>query len=73
MPKLPVVTPKKLIKALLRQGFFIDRQKGSHVIVKHNDGRMTVVPKHPRDLQPKTLKGILNDIDMTADQLREIV
>lgn len=73
MPKLPVVTPRRLIAALLRQGFFVDRQRGSHTVLRHTDGRMTVVPMHARDLPPGTLKGILDDIDFTADELQEII
>lgn len=73
MPKLPVVTPRKLIAALLRQGFFVDRQKGSHLILRHPDGRLTVIPSHPRDLPPGTLKGILNDIDLTVEELVKIL
>ncbi|MBI5134992.1 type II toxin-antitoxin system HicA family toxin [Candidatus Uhrbacteria bacterium] len=69
MPKLPVVTPKKLIKALQRQGFFVDRQRGSHIILRHIDGRMSVIPMHTRDIPNGTLKGILEDIDWTVEDL----
>jgi predicted RNA binding protein YcfA (HicA-like mRNA interferase family) len=38
--------PKKVIKVLVYAGFRIERQRGSHVVLKHPDGRMTVVPVH---------------------------
>lgn len=39
---------KKIIKALSKLGFKIARTHGSHVVLKHADGRLTVVPVHPR-------------------------
>ena len=34
MPKLPALTPQKIIKVLERKGFVLDRTKGSHGINK---------------------------------------
>ena len=67
MPKFPRVTPRKLIAALLRQGFFRDRQHGSHVMLLHADGRRAVIPLHARELPPGTLQGILRDIECSVD------
>ncbi len=36
----------KIIKALSKIGFKIVRKHGSHVVLKHPDGRLTVVPVH---------------------------
>ena len=36
----------KIIKALSKLGFKIVRKHGSHVVLKHPDGRLTVVPVH---------------------------
>lgn len=46
MPKLPVVTGEETIKALEKAGFEAVRQKGSHVRVKHEDGRVATVLVH---------------------------
>lgn len=37
---------EKLLKALVKVGFRPVRQRGSHVILKHDDGRVIVVPVH---------------------------
>ena len=37
---------KRVIKALSTLGFKIVRKRGSHVVLKHVDGRLTVVPVH---------------------------
>ena len=55
-------------------GFFESRQKGSHLILKHNDGRKTVVPIHGGKTIPRgTLRGILRDIEIaTKDLLKHL-
>jgi predicted RNA binding protein YcfA (HicA-like mRNA interferase family) len=42
-------TSRKVIKALSNLGFEIDRKHGSHVVMKHADGRITVIPVHARE------------------------
>lgn len=59
MGKLPQLTAKELIKILEKVGFEIKRQSGSHVFLKHQDGRTTVVPNHPGE---KLDRGLLNKI-----------
>ena len=49
MPKLRVITAKELIAFFEKQGFHIDRQKGSHVILSRIVERVPqhlVVPNH---------------------------
>ncbi|HSX24353.1 MAG TPA: type II toxin-antitoxin system HicA family toxin [Candidatus Andersenbacteria bacterium] len=60
MPKIPRLTSKKLLKILYQEGFVIDRQTGSHLILYHpNSKRRAVVPRHNRDLPIGTLRSIL--------------
>lgn len=63
------IKPRQLAKILARLGFLLDRQRGSHAIWQHPDGRMTVVPMHPRDIPSGTLRGILNDIQIGIEEL----
>lgn len=44
MSKLPQITARELIKILEKIGFVALRQKGSHIFLKHNDGRTTTIP-----------------------------
>ena len=46
MSRLPSVTGKDVLKALLSAGFEVVRIKGSHHFLRHPDGRTTVVPVH---------------------------
>jgi len=47
MSKLPLISAVELIKIFEKIGFKIIRQKGSHIFLRHNDGRTTVIPNHP--------------------------
>ena len=49
MSKLPALTGTALISILKKIGFTIDRQRGSHVFMKHPDGRATVIPIHAKE------------------------
>ena len=55
-----LVTPKELLKVLKKDGWYVDRIRGSHHMLKHTnkDSRVTV-PVHKEDLKPKTLHTIL--------------
>lgn len=46
MTKLPTITGEELIAALEKVGFYIVRQKGSHVRMKHEDNRVVSIPSH---------------------------
>ena len=74
MTRLPRIKGKELIRALERAGFRIDRTRGSHVFLKHSDGRATAVPVHSSEtLGPGLLRSILRDIEMTAERLTELL
>lgn len=46
MTRMPRLTGDRVIQCLRRVGFEIARRRGSHVMLKHYDGRSTVVPVH---------------------------
>jgi predicted RNA binding protein YcfA (HicA-like mRNA interferase family) len=68
--KLPNPTGEELISALERIEFRVVRQKGSHVRMKHEDGRVVSIPVHARKAIGKgLLLKILRDADLTKDEL----
>lgn len=75
MGKLPVVSGKKLVRILLKHGFIALRKKGSHVFVQSADGLLgTVVPVHSNeDLGTGLLKSILNDLELSTDDLEQML
>ena len=46
MNRMPRVTGAHVVRSLRKAGFELVRQRGSHAIMKHPDGRSTVVPIH---------------------------
>ena len=72
MARLPVLKGEELIEILKKMGFRIVRQKGSHVRLKHPDGRVTTVPVHKGKNIPKGLlrKIIREDLQM---ELKEFI
>ncbi len=74
MAKLPVVKAQKLIKVLLKLGFFKHGQVGSHAHFKHADGRRTTVPVHRgREISPGTLLAILEDVEISKDDFIKLL
>lgn len=74
MPPVPAVRGERVVKALERAGFKIARITGSHHIMRHADGRGTTVPVHSgRDVAKGTLRGILDDVGLSADEFRDLL
>ena len=72
MSRLPIVDCKRMEKVLLRLGFALVRQKGSHVFYRHSDGRTTTVLHHPEnDLARPLIREILREIDCTPERFRQ--
>lgn len=70
MPKLPSVTADALIKVLKKIDFDVVRQKGSHVRMKHQDGRVVTIPVHAQqNIGKGLLLKILRDAELTKDDL----
>ena len=47
MPKLPIVSGTEAVKAMQLLGFFVDRQRGSHVVLKKSRRKASVVVSSP--------------------------
>ena len=74
--RLPVVNGKRVIQALTKTGFVVNRIVGSHhVLVYPGDPTRTVtVPVHAgRDLKPGTLRSIIRQTGLTAEEFTELL
>ncbi|MBI5411822.1 type II toxin-antitoxin system HicA family toxin [Candidatus Peregrinibacteria bacterium] len=74
MIKLPILSGKKLLKILQQKGYRAVRKRGSHVFVEDQNGiRITVIPIHSNeDLGRGLLKSILNDLDLSAEDILDL-
>jgi predicted RNA binding protein YcfA (HicA-like mRNA interferase family) len=70
MPKLPRITSRKLLQALVRAGFYVHHQTGSHVNLRHatKTHLHVVIPRHSGDLAPKTTKSIIVQAELTVEE-----
>ena len=70
--KLPLLSGRQVLAALTRLGFVEVHRKGSHVKMKHEDGRVIVFPFYD-EVDRYTLKGALRDADIEiTDFLKEV-
>ncbi|MDI9364035.1 MAG: type II toxin-antitoxin system HicA family toxin [Flavobacterium sp.] len=68
MSRLKICSAKELERIILKLGFEIIRQKGSHKFYRHLDGRYTTIPHYANeDLSRPLLKAILQQIDCNAE------
>jgi predicted RNA binding protein YcfA (HicA-like mRNA interferase family) len=73
MSKFPSLNGKEIVSLLKKFGFVVERQRGSHIFMKHSDGRTTVIPVHAGEtIGPGLLSKILRDIEMTKDEFLKI-
>lgn len=70
--KLPVLKPKRVIKALERGGFQVHHTTGSHYILKKDNLRITV-PYHNRELRPGTLASIIKQSGLTVEGFKDLL
>ncbi len=70
MPKLPVIPPEKLSKALEEKGFVLDRINGSHHIYIHPETNVTIViPFHKKEMKKGLLLEAMKQAGITKEEL----
>lgn len=68
------VSADKVLKVLIRAGFKIVRQRGSHVILKHPEGKLTVVPIHRgEDIGRGLLLKVIKDAGLTREEFLKLL
>jgi predicted RNA binding protein YcfA (HicA-like mRNA interferase family) len=69
MTRLPRLRGKEIVRVLQQLGFAVDRVRGSHVFLKHPDGRATSVPVHSGEtIGPGLFRSILRDVEMSVEE-----
>jgi predicted RNA binding protein YcfA (HicA-like mRNA interferase family) len=64
----------KVIKALSKLGFKIVRKRGSHVVLKHPDGRLSVVPVHAgEEIGVGLLNKIIKDTGLSKEEFMKLL
>jgi predicted RNA binding protein YcfA (HicA-like mRNA interferase family) len=63
---------REVLARLQRAGFRVKRQSGSHVILRHTDGRQTYVAMHPGDLPMGAFRTILKQAGPAEEEFRNL-
>jgi predicted RNA binding protein YcfA (HicA-like mRNA interferase family) len=73
--KLPRITCDDLVRVLRKAGFEEQRQKGSHLHMKHpTKMKRTTVPIHKGRIVPLgTLRSILRDADISVEEFKALL
>lgn len=73
MSRPPRATGKEIVAALGKAGFQLVRQRGSHAVLRHADGRSTVVPLHAGEtIGPGLMSKIRRDVEMTPEEFGKL-
>ena len=75
MSKLPQIKGRRLVKALKKVGWYVDRSRGSHVILRHENrpGVKVVIPVHSKPVKPGILNNILKDVELSIEEIKELL
>lgn len=70
MGRLPVLSGRELVRILEARGWVVDRQRGSHIILRQTSPphRRVTVPDH-RELARGTLRAILRQAGLSRDAI----
>ena len=68
MSKLPVLSGRDVIKVLVKVGFYVHHQRGSHIVLKLSKPPFTrvVVPDH-REIKKGLLVAIIKQAGLTRE------
>jgi predicted RNA binding protein YcfA (HicA-like mRNA interferase family) len=70
---LPVISGQTCVKALENVGFYIVRQKGSHIVLHRDEPFVQVVVPNHRVLDRGTLRGIIRQTSLSVDDFVKLL
>lgn len=75
MRNLPQIKGDRLVNALRKQGWYVDRTHGSHVIMRHENkpGTKVVIPIHREPIKLGTLSNILKRAELSVEEIKELL
>ena len=75
MAKLPSLNGREVLRVLLKTGFYVHHQTGSHARLFHArrpELRVTI-PIHGKDLPELTLKSVLKQADIKPEEFLRLL
>lgn len=74
MPKLPILSGKEVVKLLVKLGYAVDHQTGSHIILRQNKEphRRLTVPNH-KEIAKGTLRAIIRQSGLRREEFLKLL
>jgi predicted RNA binding protein YcfA (HicA-like mRNA interferase family) len=74
MSKLPLISGKQLVRALLKTGYVTDHQTGSHIILRNSfyPHKRITVPNHD-ELAKGMLRAIMGQTGLSHENLTKLI
>jgi len=71
---LPIVSARQLVQALEKIGYVVDRQRGSHLVLRNQNPphRRLTVPDH-KEIAKGTLRAILRQAGLTVEEFQSLL
>ena len=69
MAKPPLLSGREVVAALKRAGYVQAGQKGSHIKLWHPETHLILIIPDHKEVDRWTLKGILQDAEISAEEL----
>lgn len=74
MGNLRPLKPKELTRAIVKLGFHLIRQKGSHAVYRHDEGRWVTIHMHSgKDLSKGFIYKILKDAKLNWEDVEKVL
>ena len=72
MSRLPVCSGQDAVRAFRTVGYEVDHQTGSHIILRHPQGRRLTVPNH-RELAKGTLRVLIREAGLSKEEFETLL
>ncbi len=72
MPRLPVISGDRFVRAMRRVGYEVDHISGSHMILMNTSGHRISVPRH-KELDRGLLHDLITDAGLSRDQFMALL
>jgi predicted RNA binding protein YcfA (HicA-like mRNA interferase family) len=71
---LPRISGREEVKALTRIAYEVDRQRGSHIVLRQSSypHRRLTVPDH-KEIAKGTLRAIIREAGLTVDEFKALL
>ena len=68
MSRLPLISGHACMKTLAKVGFYLRRQRGSHLILRRDNPLTQVVVPNHKELDKGTLRSIIREARLEVDE-----